>query len=48
MGDDASVNKLISIIKSETNYQLRRTTISRLSSSDDPRIRQALKDMVAR
>jgi HEAT repeat protein len=48
MGDEASVNKLISIIKSETNYQLRRTTISRLGNSEDPRIKQALKDIVAR
>jgi HEAT repeat protein len=48
IGDDASVNKLISIVKSETNYNLRRTTISRLGGSDDPRIKQALKDIMAR
>ena len=40
-------NKLISIVKTETNYNIRRTTISRLSGSDDPRIRQALKDIVS-
>jgi HEAT repeat protein len=48
IGDDASVNKLISIVKTETNYNLRRTTISRLGGSDDPRIKQALKDIMAR
>jgi HEAT repeat protein len=48
IGDDASVNKLIAIVKTETNYNLRRTTISRLGGSDDPRIKQALKDIMAR
>jgi len=48
IGDDTAVNKLISIVKTETNYNLRRTTISRLSNSEDPRVRQALKDIIAR
>ena len=48
IGDDASVNKLISIAKTETNYNLRRSTINRLSNSEDPRVRQALKDIIAR
>jgi HEAT repeat protein len=48
IGDDAAVNKLISIVKTETNYNIRRSTISRLSSSEDPRVRQALKDLIAR
>ena len=48
IGDDVSVNKLISIVKSETNYNIRRTTISRLSGSEDPRIKAALKDLIAR
>ncbi|HEY6219534.1 MAG TPA: HEAT repeat domain-containing protein [Gemmatimonadaceae bacterium] len=48
IGDDASINKLVSIIKSETNYQLRRNVINRLSGSDDPRIKQALKDVISR
>lgn len=48
IGDDASVNKLVTIISSETNYNVRRTTISRLSSSEDPRIKAALKDLIAR
>jgi HEAT repeat protein len=48
IGDDVSVNKLISIAKTETNYNLRRSTINRLSNSEDPRVRQALKDIIAR
>jgi hypothetical protein len=48
ISDDASVNKLITIVKSETNYNVRRNTISKLSNSEDPRIKQALKDLIAR
>jgi HEAT repeat protein len=48
IGDDTSVNKLISIAKTETNYNIRRSTISRLSNSEDPRVRQALKDIISR
>jgi hypothetical protein len=47
-GDEASTDKLISILKLETNYNIKRNLISRLSSSDDPRIKQALKDIVSR
>jgi HEAT repeat protein len=47
-GDEASTDKLISILKTETNYNIKRSLISRLSSSDDPRIKQALKDIVSR
>jgi HEAT repeat protein len=48
IGDDVAVTKLISIAKTETNYNLRRTTINRLAGSEDPRVRQALKDIIAR
>jgi HEAT repeat protein len=48
IGDDTAVNKLVSIVKTETNYNLRRSTISRLSGSEDPRVRQALKDIISR
>ncbi len=48
IGDDASVNKMISVMKSETNYTLRKRAISLASGSDDPRIKQALKDLVTR
>lgn len=47
-GDEASTDKLIAILKTETNYNIKRSLISRLSSSDDPRIKQALKDIVSR
>jgi hypothetical protein len=47
-GDEASTDKLIAILKTETNYNIKRSLISRLSSSDDPRIKQALKDIIAR
>lgn len=47
-GDEASTDKLISILKTETNYNIKRNLISRLSNSDDPRIKAALKDMISR
>ena len=47
-GERASVDKLVSIVKSEENLSLRRQTIQRLSSSDDPRIKQALQDLISR
>lgn len=47
-GDEASTDKLIAILKTETNYNIKRSLISRLSNSDDPRIKQALKDIIAR
>jgi HEAT repeat protein len=47
-GDEASVDKLIAILKTETNYNIKRNLISRLSGSDDPRIKQAMKDMMGR
>jgi HEAT repeat protein len=48
ISDDTAIKKLIDIVKTETNYNLRRSTISRLSSSGDPRVRQALKDIISR
>jgi HEAT repeat protein len=47
-GERASVDKLVSIVKSEENLSLRKQTIQRLSSSDDPRIKQALQDLISR
>ena len=44
----ASVDKLLSIIKTEENMSLRKRTITRLSTSEDPRIKQALQDLIAR
>jgi HEAT repeat protein len=47
-GERASVDKLLTIVKGEENLSLRRRTIQRLSTSDDPRIKQALQDLVSR
>jgi HEAT repeat protein len=47
-GERASVDKLLTIVKSEENLSVRRNTIQRLSSSDDPRIKQALQDLISR
>ena len=41
-----AVDKLLSIIKSEENLSVRRRAISQLSRSEDPRIKQALQDLV--
>ena len=47
-GERASVDKLISIVKTEENTSVRRSAISQLSRSEDPRVRQALQDLVIR
>lgn len=46
--DRASVDKLISIAKSDSNYTLRRQAIASLSRTQDPRARQALLEITAR
>lgn len=47
-GDRASVDKLISIAKTDSNYTLRRRAVSSLSRTEDPRARQALQDIMIR
>ena len=47
-GDEAGVDKLLSIVKTEEDRTLRKRTIARLSKSDDPRVKQALVDIVER
>ena len=47
-GDEPAVDKLLSIVKTEEDRHLRRRTISRLSRSDDPRVKQALMEIVER
>lgn len=47
-GDRAALDKLIAIVTGETNVNVRRRAISALASSDDPRARAALKDIVTR
>ncbi|HXT15719.1 MAG TPA: HEAT repeat domain-containing protein [Gemmatimonadaceae bacterium] len=47
-GERAATDKLISIVKGEENLSVRRSAINQLSRSDDPRIKQALQDLVVR
>jgi HEAT repeat protein len=46
--DRASVDKLISIAKTDTDYTLRRRAIASLSRTQDPRARQALVELTNR
>ena len=46
--DRASVDKLISIAKTDSNFTLRRRAIASLSRTQDPRVRQALQDITTR
>ena len=45
-GERTAVDKLIAIARNDTNVNLRRRAISSLSSSDDPRVKEALKGLV--
>jgi hypothetical protein len=45
-GEKAAVDKLLQIVKGEENLSVRRRAISQLSRSEDPRIKQALQDLV--
>jgi HEAT repeat protein len=47
-GEKPAIDKLLSIVKGEENLSLRRRTVTRLASSEDPRIRQALAELVVR
>jgi HEAT repeat protein len=47
-GEPAAIDKLISIARDETNVSVRRRAISRLSRSDDPRVKEALKELITR
>lgn len=46
--DRASVDKLISIAKTDSNFTLRRRAIASLSRTQDPRARQALQEITTR
>ncbi|HSJ62342.1 MAG TPA: HEAT repeat domain-containing protein [Gemmatimonadaceae bacterium] len=46
--ETAATDKLISIARTETDRTLRRRSISRLSKSDDPRVKQVLAEIVER
>jgi hypothetical protein len=43
-----ATDKLISIARSDSDRTLRRRSISRLSKSDDPRVKQVLQEIVER
>jgi HEAT repeat protein len=47
-GERVAVDKLIAIAKGETNYNVRRRAISSLSTSDDPKVKEALRDLIVR
>lgn len=47
-GEKAAMDKLIAIVSGETNVNVRRRAISALASSDDPRAKDVLKDIIAR
>jgi HEAT repeat protein len=47
-GERAAVDKLLAILKTEDNVSVRRSAISQLSRSDDPRIREAIKNLIIR
>lgn len=47
-GERPAIDKLLSILKSEDNAAVRRSAISQLARSSDPRVKQALQDLVIR
>lgn len=47
-GEKPAIDKLLAIVKGEENISVRRRAISQLARSEDPRVKQALQDIVAR
>jgi hypothetical protein len=47
-GDRLAVDKLLAIAKNDENPAIRRHTIAQLSRSDDPRVKELLKDLIER
>ena len=47
-GDRAAVDKLLQIAKSDENANIRRRTIAQLSRSEDPRVKELLKELIER
>lgn len=45
-GEPAAIDKVLTILKGEENSSVRRRAISQLSRSDDPKVKQALQDLV--
>lgn len=47
-GERAAIDKLIAITRTETNVNVRRRAIAALANSDDPKVKEALKDLIVR
>jgi hypothetical protein len=47
-GEKVAVDKLLSIAKSDENPSIRRRTIAQLSRSEDPRVKEFLKEIIER
>ncbi|HEY4132487.1 MAG TPA: HEAT repeat domain-containing protein [Gemmatimonadaceae bacterium] len=47
-GERPAIDKLLSIVKGEENNSVRRSAISQLARSEDPRVKQALSEIVMR
>jgi hypothetical protein len=47
-GDRAATDKLLQIAKGDENANIRRRTIAQLSRSDDPRVKEFLKELIER
>jgi HEAT repeat protein len=47
-GEKPAIDKLLQILKAEENVSVRRQAINQLSKSEDPRVRQALQDIIIR
>ena len=47
-GERVAVDKLINIVQSEGDQSVRRSAINQLSRSEDPRVRQALQDIIVK
>jgi HEAT repeat protein len=47
-GEKVAVDKLLSIARNDENPSIRRRTIAQLSRSDDPRVKEFLKDLIER
>lgn len=47
-GERIAIDKLIAIARNETNVNVRRRAIAALAKSDDPRVKEALKDIIVR
>ena len=45
-GTKAATDKLLAIAKTDQNYRMRRRAVNALGRSEDPRVKDALKDIV--